>query len=73
MDNADLAISRRCISNYNVTEKRVSTLKEVHKTIVEDMEYQGSRESLRKEIHKLGFRWRKAKTNRKILMERQPI
>jgi hypothetical protein len=48
-------------------------LKNIHKIFCEDIGYQGAMETLRKEIHKLGFRWRKFKNNRKILMEKHDI
>lgn len=73
MDDCDRAILRRVIINYHVTEKCVPTLKGIHKKFSEDTGYHGCQDSLRKEIHKLGFRWRKFKNNRSILMERQPV
>ena len=73
LDDFDLALLRRTIINFHVTEKTVPTLNNIHQKMCEDFGYQGCRRTLLKDIHKLGFRWRKLKTNRKILMERPPI
>jgi hypothetical protein len=43
------------IVNFHVTEQKTPRLKEIYKKCCEDVGYTGSRESLRGEIHKLGF------------------
>lgn len=73
LDDFDRAVLRRTIINYHVTKKCVPTSKGILQKFSDDTGYQGSIESLRKEIRKLGFRWRKFKNNRKVLMERQPV
>ena len=50
-----------------------SRVNNIHQKMCEDLGYQRCRRTLLKDIHKLGFRWRKLKSNRKILLERPPI
>jgi hypothetical protein len=66
LDDFDLGVLRRMIVNLHVTEQKTPRLKEIYNKFCEDIRYTGSGESLRGEIHKLGFRWRKFKNNRKI-------
>lgn len=73
MDDFDHCLLRRTIHNFHITEKQVPTLQRIYKKMCEDYDYQGSSESLRKEMRKIGFRWRQMKNNRKILMEKQDI
>lgn len=51
----------------------VPTMSRIYRKFVDDFGYQGCRNSLRKEVKKLGFRWRKMRNNKLILMERPPI
>jgi transposase len=73
LDDADQGILRRTIYNFHTTEKQVPTLKKNHKKFTEDTGYQGSHESVRKEMRKIGFRWKKMRNNRNILIEKHEI
>lgn len=73
LDDFDRCTLRRLIRNYYLVEKKIPTLKRIHRKFSEDDYYTGSIESLRKEILSVGFRWRKTKTNRKLLMEKHDI
>lgn len=73
LEDFDKSVLRRTVINYFVTEKKVPTLRNIHKKFMDDTNYKGSYESLRKALHDLGFRWRKTKTTSKILMERNDI
>lgn len=73
IDDFDQGVLRRYIMNFCVTEKKVPTLKHIHRKFVLDNGYTGSRESLRHIMHKMGFRWRKTRTNRKLLMEKPEV
>jgi hypothetical protein len=53
LDDADQGILRRTIYNFHTTEKQVPTLKKNHKKFTEDTGYQGSHESVRKEMRKI--------------------
>lgn len=73
IDEADKGILKRIILFMLISENIVPTLKTILTKFREATGYKGSYESLRKIIKSLGFRWRKTKTNRKILMERFDI
>lgn len=73
LDDFDTGRLRRYIIDFYVTEKQVPTLRRIHRKFAEEYNYSGSRESLRKVIRKMGFRWRKTRTNRKLLMEKPDI
>lgn len=73
LDDFDIGRLRRYIKIFYITEKQVPTLRRIHKKFTEEYNYTGSRESLRKIMKKIGFRWRKTRTNRKLLMEKPEI
>ncbi|XP_072384711.1 uncharacterized protein [Diabrotica undecimpunctata] len=73
MDVVDEGLLRRFIVTFHIQEKMLPTIKRLHQKIVEELQYTGSRETLRKQIYNLGFRWRKTKNNRHILMEKHEI
>ncbi|KAK9871694.1 hypothetical protein WA026_014145 [Henosepilachna vigintioctopunctata] len=73
LDDFDLADLRRTILNFHVTDKRVPTTKRIHRKFCSDFNYQGSTESLRKEVKKLGFRSKKFQNNRTVLMEKPDV
>jgi hypothetical protein len=73
LDNCDKGVLRRYNWNYQVTHNRVPTLRNIHRIFHDEYSYTCSRESLRKIMHSMGFRWRKTKTNRKLLMEKPDI
>lgn len=73
LDDFDLGVLRRYIINFYVTDKKVPTLRRIHRKFAEENNYNGSRESIRKVMRKIGFRWIKTKSNRKLLMEKPDI
>ena len=73
LNDADLPILRRVIVNFHLMEKKQPTLKGIQRVLADAIEYNGSISSLRKDIRKIGFRWRKTRTNRKLLMEKSDI
>ncbi|CAH1982865.1 unnamed protein product [Acanthoscelides obtectus] len=66
LDGFDQGLLRRTIINYHITEKRIRC---IHRKMRDVANYKGCKETLRKEIHKLGFRWKKFESNRKLLIE----
>lgn len=70
MDDFDKCALRRIINNFHMTESERPTLATVLKKAREDLNFKGSRESLRMIIQRLGFKWRKCEDNRQLLMER---
>lgn len=54
-------------------KNQVPTLKKLRSVLQDDIEYKGSREHLRSVLHSIGFRFRKCKKRRKLLLERNDI
>lgn len=73
LDDFDRGVLRQFIINYYTVEKKVPTLQRIHCKFVEENGHNGSYETLRKIMHDMGFRWRKTKNNRKLLMEKPAI
>lgn len=73
LDNFDECAVRRIVHNFYKTEKCVPTVETLREKLKEDLNYEGGKTSLRKILRNLGFRWRKTKTNRKILIEKHDI
>ncbi|XP_050508858.1 uncharacterized protein LOC126886060 [Diabrotica virgifera virgifera] len=73
LDECDKGVLRRFIINFCTTEKQVPTLRRIHRKFSTEYNYNGSHESLRKAMKDIGFRWRKTKTNKKLLMEKPQI
>lgn len=69
LDDADLSILRRIIYDFHLTENCVLTMSEIFKKFSSNVGYNGLEGTLRNEVKKLGFCWRKTQNNRKILME----
>lgn len=72
-DNFNEEVVRRTINNFYIEEKQRPTLKKIHSRLKEKIDFQGSISTLRKIILHIGFRWRKTRNNRKILVEQQRI
>lgn len=73
LDGFDRGLLRRFIINYYTVDKIVPTVRRLYCKFVEETNYTGSRETLRKIMHDMGFRWTKTKNNRKLLMEKPDI
>lgn len=73
LDDFDRELLRWFIISYYTVKKKVPTLRRIHRKFVEENGYTGSHETLRKIMHDMGFRWRKTKNNRKLLMEKPDI
>ena len=73
LDDFDRCVLRRLVLNFHINEKRVPTMKAIHKKFCSDTEYRGCVDTLRKELHTMGFKWVKTKSDRKLLMERHDI
>ncbi|KAG5866608.1 hypothetical protein JTB14_035086 [Gonioctena quinquepunctata] len=69
LDGFEKSQLRNVINNFHVTEKCVPTLKKLHYKFCDEFGYLGGRETLREEIHKIGFSWKEIKKDRKILLE----
>lgn len=72
LDDADKGVLRRTILNTFTVDKIVPTMPNILRKFKETG-YTGGIDSLRKVVKDMGFRWRKTKTNRKLLMEKHDI
>lgn len=73
LDNFDIGVLRRKIHEFYAWRKEIPTVKKLLHLLKEEIGFTGSREILRQYIKKIGFRFRKTKSNRKVLMERNDI
>lgn len=73
LDDFDKGVLKRVILNLHLTEKTLPTVKTILPKFKDATGYDGGRETLRLVIRDIGFRWRKSRTNRKILTERNDI
>jgi transposase len=73
IDSFDQSVVRTCIHNYHITNKELPTIEKLRKKLKDDINFNGSERSLRRIFNNLGFRWKKAENNRKILIEKSNI
>lgn len=66
-------VLRQIIYDFHKTENCHVTLKRLLTKVKSELNFDGGLETLRKIIKRMGFRWRKTKNNRQILMEREDI
>lgn len=69
IDNFDQGVIKRCIHNFHLTNKELPTIEKLRQKLQEDLNFQGSKTSLRQIIKDLGFKWRRTENNRKVLIE----
>ena len=73
LDDFDLCAIRNKIHEFYTVRKELPTLEKLHKVLKEDIRFSGSKSFLRKQVRKLGFRWRRSQNRRKLLIERYNI
>lgn len=73
VDDFDMGVIRRKVHEFYSAKKEVPTVKKLLEVLKTEINYTGQRESLRKLLHKVGFRFKKSQSNRKVLMERNEI
>ena len=73
MDTFNEAVVRRTVNDYYIVEKERPTLKKIHEKLKQSIEFKGSQSTLRTILKRMGFRWKKTKNNRQILMENHDI
>jgi len=72
-DEFDKTVIRRTVHDFYVTEKCVPTIVKIRLKLGEAIGYTGSSSSLRTILRDLGFRWRRTRNNRKVLIEREDM
>lgn len=68
MDDFDLCSIRHKIQEFYTVRKEVPSLKRLLTALKEDINFMGGRESLRLILHKLGYKYKKCRNQRTILM-----
>lgn len=69
IDNFDQGVVKRCIHNYHKTNNELPTIEKLRRKLQEDINFDGSKTSLRRIIKALGFKWKRTENNRKVLIE----
>ena len=73
LDGYDMAAIRHKVMEFYTVRKQLPTLRNLHQELTKDIKFPGSIETLRRMMHRLGYRWKKTKDNRKVLVERPNI
>lgn len=73
LDEFDLGVVRRIVNNFYLVEKCLPTVQKIQQKMAVEMNFRGSKTSVRRVLKKIGFRWRKTKTNKRILMESHDV
>ncbi|XP_072930356.1 uncharacterized protein [Epargyreus clarus] len=73
IDDFDIGVIRRKIHEFYSFRKEIPTIPKLLNILREEIDFSAKRETLRKLLHKIGFRFKKTKTNRKVLCERNDI
>lgn len=72
-DDFDLSVIRKTIQEFHVSEGERPTLKGMLHVLKNKIGFKGSLWCVRKVVKKLGFRWKKTESNRKVLIEKNDI
>lgn len=73
IDSFDKRVIRDVISNFYIVQKRVPSCIKLLAAIRERIDFPWGRQTLRRLLHKMGFRWKKCASFRKVLIERPDI
>lgn len=73
LDDFDRCAVRQFVQSLYGVKKQLPTLDTMYDMAKCQLNYKGSKESFRKNLKDMGFRWRKTQSNRKLLMERKDI
>ena len=69
IDDFDKCAFRRIIHKVYIDEITVPTIGKLKKTLGSNISYTGSSTSLRRIVKRLGFKWKKIRINRSVLIE----
>lgn len=72
-DDFDLSLIRKTIHEFHLSEGERPTLKGILRVLKDKIDFKGSVWCVRKVVKKLGFRWKKTESNRKLLVEKSDI
>ena len=70
VDDFDQTVIRNKIQEFYNVRRQLPTLKSLHEVLKTYFDFPGSLNLLRKEVLNLGYRWKRTKDNRKVLVEK---
>lgn len=73
LDDFDVGVVQRIVNNFYSTEKCLPILKRIQMKLGNEINFVGSIDSLTRILKSIGYRWKKTKTNKHILMESQDV
>lgn len=73
VDDFDRGVICRLIENFYVRRKITPSVPKILQAVKQSIDFKLGRESLRKLMREMGFRWAKSQNGRKVLIERQNI
>lgn len=73
LDDFDYQQIRRKIHDFHLVEKQVVTVNSLLNNLKTEINFSGSRETLRRIMRELGFKFRRVETNRKLLAEKDEV
>ncbi|XP_055928589.1 uncharacterized protein LOC129959724 [Argiope bruennichi] len=73
IDDFDKCVIRQTVQDFYVQQKKVPSLKKLLPVLREKLNFHWNKESLRKVLHSMNFRWKKCANKRKFLIERPDI
>lgn len=73
LDDFDLCAIRQKIHAFYVVKKELPTVNKLVMELKEDINFQGSNTTMRRILKRLGFRFKRCQSKRKVLMERYDI
>ncbi|CAG4981456.1 unnamed protein product [Colias eurytheme] len=73
LDEYEEGLLRRKIHEFYSHKQKVPTVNKLYEILREEIGFQGSRETLRKIIKNIGFKYVRSKTNRRVLVERNDL
>ncbi|KAJ8707389.1 hypothetical protein PYW08_010641 [Mythimna loreyi] len=75
MDSLDQGVMKRYIHNFHKSEKQMPTIHRLLAKLRQDntIHFQGAKTSLKTIVKNLGFKWRKTKGNKMVLIEKTNI
>jgi len=72
-DDFDRCVVRRTVNEMMATHQILPTIGSLSKILQEKIGFKGSRETLRRLLHELGFKWQTLRSNRRVLTEKPDI
>lgn len=73
LDDFDIAVVRRIVNDFHRTEKCLPTQRNICAKLIRETNFSGSCSSVCRILKRIGFRWKKTRTNKKVLMESPEI